>query len=992
LFDGETFDPALSTGITANLVSSLGKRTALEVEVADGGLIIYVPWQERNAGYYGLEVTGTCNSKKWATYADSLIHYTRATEMGVAEVTIDSDYYDITQVVGYRYSTSPINAVTATVDDQVGTPSVEYQYDGKNINFDFHNLKGQPFTYDDLTPQQKEELRGEQGATGVYDQTTQDFLTTLETTTGQSQTKTMTQKAITDEFERDRIVVDDEIQYSYGYSSKSYINASNVWATIASGTGSTLIPVEPGTIIYAKKGTYNFEVEFLTASTMSGTVNTYAGDGNRIGWKTEDAEFVVPNDAKYIYVRRNDDGHDTSPTLYIREKSMPLLLESKQNIADIQIVNGREQGIGNVDGCKLNKYNDVVTAEGWHMTDYIPCPSEATIALNFGTIESDTPSLAFYSQNKVYYGWYGCTSSTSGALHRVVTINNPNVSYIRVCYYGNDCFVTINGEIAWSSDNKGVKMTGKEYSTFLATAQRKEYSAMGTGSALGNINLGHLVTGARYMLVIDDTTPWDSYQASLGKNEGRINIAAYTGSTATKWHYYGYKSLPTPHVIDFVAVTNDVYNISFRATSNTIVKCSLIGKFEGQEEISLVKQAKYIGIDSGVLPAIGLLHYSDLHGDQQAANEILSAIARHGAYINDVISTGDMVRENADGSSTYPQGTTWWANCGLPEKSLFVLGNHDNATANATEYDQKEDSNAWDGKGIDYAVANYFLPYDSMFGDSYHRPEGKCYWYKDYTSQKVRLIGLDCMHRFDGIVDPTTGQQDGDYAGLKHLTTEQEEWLVERLNATLDNSNAAYGYSVIIACHYPLDDYSGDNMTWNESSHKFVCNQNDYGGRVINQKTNDVTNWHYYLGEALSLEAKFSLRNRVNDGYPNSPWPNYTKGSFNNFGEIVKAWMSNGGKFVAWLSGHVHGDGMYYPSAFPDILTIAINQAGSMSWNNIAAERSMSYNRCVANYYGIDTTHGLLKIVRIGMKDQRLLIPTTYFTYDYINKKVISEG
>ena len=108
IFDGETFDPALSTGITANLVSSLGKRTALEVEVADGGLIIYVPWVERNAGYYGLEVTGTCNSKKWATYADSLIHYTRATEMGAAEVTIESDYYDITQVVGYRYSTSPI--------------------------------------------------------------------------------------------------------------------------------------------------------------------------------------------------------------------------------------------------------------------------------------------------------------------------------------------------------------------------------------------------------------------------------------------------------------------------------------------------------------------------------------------------------------------------------------------------------------------------------------------------------------------------------------------------------------------------------------------------------------------------------------------------------------------------------------------------------------------------------------------------------------------
>ena len=47
-------------------------------------------------------------------------------------------------------------------------------------------------------PAGRDGATGPQGATGVYDQTTQDFLVTLETTTGDSQTKTMTQKAITD--------------------------------------------------------------------------------------------------------------------------------------------------------------------------------------------------------------------------------------------------------------------------------------------------------------------------------------------------------------------------------------------------------------------------------------------------------------------------------------------------------------------------------------------------------------------------------------------------------------------------------------------------------------------------------------------------------------------------------------------------------------------------------------------------------------------------
>ncbi len=174
IFDGETFDPALSVGITANLVSSLGKRTALEVEVADGGLIIYVPWVERNAGYYGLEVTGSCNHKKWATYADGLIHYTRATEVGAAEVEMESDYYDITQVVAYRYSTSPITSVTADIDNNVGTPEVDVAYDGRELHFDFYNMKGE---------QGIQGIQGIQGVQGVQGEQGVGMASVTQTTT-----------------------------------------------------------------------------------------------------------------------------------------------------------------------------------------------------------------------------------------------------------------------------------------------------------------------------------------------------------------------------------------------------------------------------------------------------------------------------------------------------------------------------------------------------------------------------------------------------------------------------------------------------------------------------------------------------------------------------------------------------------------------------------------------------------------------------------------
>lgn len=188
IFDGETFDPSLSVGIVANLVTSMGKRNPLDVEVDGDELVISIPWVEgRNPGCYGIEVTGTCNSKKWSTYADSLIRYTKATKHGAGEVTVESDYYDITMEVGYRYGEggnvndvlvngesvvqagkaritvptkvsdlendadyatqedveeSKISEVEATIDDNVGTPEVEATLTGNKLTFAFQNLLG----------------------------------------------------------------------------------------------------------------------------------------------------------------------------------------------------------------------------------------------------------------------------------------------------------------------------------------------------------------------------------------------------------------------------------------------------------------------------------------------------------------------------------------------------------------------------------------------------------------------------------------------------------------------------------------------------------------------------------------------------------------------------------------------------------------------------------------------------------------------------------
>ena len=878
IFDGETFDPALSVGITANLVSSLGKRTALEVEVADGGLIIYVPWVERNAGYYGLEVTGSCNSKKWATYADSLIHYTRATEIGVAEVTIESDYYDITQVVAYRYSTSPINSVIASVDNEVGTPGVDIDYNGKNLSFAFHNLKGEPFTYDDLTPQQKAELKGEQGDSAVFDPTDPnppDF--EMANSKGQSTTKAMTQKAVTDALQQIEVWGGSTVDLED--SAKPWIS-DNVWKSESGDGNGSCTRIEGGkTYKIIGHSVYSTNYAFLLDidnRTEYGQQPHYATGYSNVIYINANAEIyiVAPENATYIYFRRYKKVDGSRVRCLPSLEKMELTKEHIDGIED-SVVEVREE------------ITDVKEDMIYSLTS-IPIPTG-------GTYISGTTwhSATIYANGVVL-------EVTQGRTYRIVL--NPNVN--------------ASTNYAWLEDN----------------------------NRTGNVKFApncSLVTIPKYSTV-DITAPDGANYLYLRK------------------------------LCNIDDEGNGKYPIS-RVSLITTIKEYLNGDGEGNDETTmLIKHATIKPPASGNLPYFNLLHYSDIHGSTVASKGILDAIRKYGGYVDEVLNTGDVIY-SVVGSST--GNITWWNNCGLKLKSLFTPGNHDDLINNNTREREGKaylHNNYFTAAAID--ELGYIMPdgYDDENSPNYKA----CYWHKDYADQKVRLIGLDCMDKCDGVVNPANG------AITTQGTTgnEQEVWLCERLAETLpDSGNDAEGYTVVICGHYPLDGYDiqtyGENKEWDDTAHEWVCNHKSTGGRVINQKTGEVSNWHRYV--KVDMVQAATMR-----------WSNAQ--GVNNIGNIIEYYIGEGINFAAFICGHTHNNLLFYPKKYPNILNVCIDMAGNLRDMYYADQGTMG--GFIANVVSFNTSANLLKIVRLGVKSDYMLTPIKYLCYDYNNRKVIQEG
>lgn len=212
------------------------------------------------------------------------------------------------------------------------------------------------------------------------------------------------------------------------------------------------------------------------------------------------------------------------------------------------------------------------------------------------------------------------------------------------------------------------------------------------------------------------------------------------------------------------ASATDCDGCAYYFEKNVIFNLKASIKRKTYDVLKKTNSARHI-IENAVTP-LTLLHFSDLHADPASLSRITGDAEQYVASIDGMICTGDIV------GNTYTQITSWW-----DADVMTCIGNHDTASYNSsTGYN-------WVALSMANRDAYYIAPFESNWGITHE--SGTSYYYKDYTTQKVRLIVMDAMLYSSFETDTS-------------LATAQTAWLSNLLADAITNN-----LHVLIAIHAP---------------------------------------------------------------------------------------------------------------------------------------------------------------------------------------------
>lgn len=126
---------------------------------------------------------------------------------------------------------------------------------------------------------------------------------------------------------------------------------------------------------------------------------------------------------------------------------------------------------------------------------------------------------------------------------------------------------------------------------------------------------------------------------------------------------------------------------------------------------------------------VGFLWFSDIHGDSENLERIMTVRNEFSDYISDTICTGDIV------TSKNTEDISWWDEAGA-EDVLISIGNHD-CTNGSSDVGKLASYNMW----FKDKISNW-----SVTQPSNAATNGYCYYHKDYAAASLRLICIDAVH------------------------------------------------------------------------------------------------------------------------------------------------------------------------------------------------------------------------------------------------------
>jgi len=236
------------------------------------------------------------------------------------------------------------------------------------------------------------------------------------------------------------------------------------------------------------------------------------------------------------------------------------------------------------------------------------------------------------------------------------------------------------------------------------------------------------------------------------------------------------------------------------------------------------------------------------------------------------------------------------------------------------------------------------------------------YWTKGPSTEIYNTIIKPITDNFTNIIQPTSAESEG----LCYFYKDYDNIRVIVINAMSgsesvkfwDQNQATWFENVL-------------NDAYTNNKHVIVCTHAPYAKNIAQR--DEKSNWNSWIdyrtwssSDAIIIETE--------------PL------------DIIKNFITQGGKFICLLTGHEHCDNILWATGYENLLMVNIASARYTNHSDgiYYSDENSDYYDCF-NHCEVDTTNGIFKIMRIGWNMDASTKKRTTFTYNYFTHTIIKD-